>query len=93
MTSKIQPATVVLVVEKKMADISLVSRVRTTAGWRHLLLGEYFAELDKPKRTLSAFVGYEELSRSRRVLASVDNTLLDLFHSSYPTQPHSLIAK
>ena len=41
MTSKIQPVTVVLVVEKKMADISLVSRVRTTAGWRHLLLGEY----------------------------------------------------
>ena len=46
----------------------------------------------------SAFVGYEELSRSRTVLpprssASVDNTLLDLLNSSYPTQPHSLIAK
>ena len=72
----------------------------------------------------SAFVGYEELSRSRRVLstsafglcgkhpprsayffigiggcypprpsASVENTLLDLLNSSYPTQPHSLIAK
>ena len=43
----------------------------------------------------SAFVGYEELSRSRRVLstsASVDNTLLDLLNSSYTTQPHSLIA-
>ena len=44
-----------------------------------------------------AFVGYEELSRSRRVLptsatTSVDNTLLDLLYSSYPTQPHSLIA-
>ena len=25
--------------------------------------------------------------------ASVDNTLLDLHNSSYPTQPHSLIAK
>ena len=25
--------------------------------------------------------------------ASVDNTLLDLLNSSYPTQPHSLIAK
>ena len=24
--------------------------------------------------------------------ASVDNTLLDLLNSSYPTQPHSLIA-
>ena len=26
-------------------------------------------------------------------LASVDNTLLDLQNSSYPTQPHSIIAK
>ena len=37
----------------------------------------------------SAFVGYEELSRSRRVVstsASVDNTLLDLLNSSYPTK-------
>ena len=25
--------------------------------------------------------------------ASVDNTILDLLNSSYPTQPHSLIAK
>ena len=44
----------------------------------------------------SAFVGYEEFCRSRRVLstsASVDNTLLALHNSSYPTQPHSLIAK
>ena len=24
--------------------------------------------------------------------ASVDNTLLDMLNSSYPTQPHSLIA-
>ena len=40
----------------------------------------------------SAFVRYEHLSRSRRVLAEVDNTLLDLLNSSYPTQPHSLIA-
>ena len=39
------------------------------------------------------FVGYEELSRSRRVLStSTDNTFLDLFNSSYPSQPHSLIA-
>ena len=28
-----------------------------------------------------------------RPSASVDNTLLDLLNSSYPTQPHSLIAK
>ena len=41
-----------------------------------------------------AFIPYEELSRSQRVLStSADNTLLDLLNSSYPTQPHSLIAK
>ena len=46
----------------------------------------------------SASVGYEEFCRSRRVLStsafglSVDNTLLDLQNSSYPTQPHSIIA-
>ena len=28
-----------------------------------------------------------------RPLASVENTLLDLQNSSYPTQPHSIIAK
>ena len=43
----------------------------------------------------SAFIGYEELSRSRRVLAtSADNTLIDPLYFSYPTQlPRSLIAK
>ena len=36
---------------------------------------------------------YEEFSRSLRVLwTEVDNTLFDLLNSSYPTQPHSLIA-
>ena len=42
----------------------------------------------------SAFVGYEELSRSRRALsAEVDNTpSVDLLNSSYPIQPHSVIA-
>ena len=39
----------------------------------------------------SAFVGCEELSRSRwcyppQPLASVDNTLQDLLNSSYPTK-------
>ena len=28
----------------------------------------------------------------RRISASVDNTPLDLQNSSYPTQPHSIIA-
>ena len=41
----------------------------------------------------SAFVGYEELYRSRRVLsAEVDNTLRDLHNSSYPKKAESLIA-
>ena len=43
----------------------------------------------------SAFVGYEELSRSRMVLSTSAfglNTLLNLLNSSYPTQAHSLIA-
>ena len=42
----------------------------------------------------SAFVGYQELCRSRRVLSTEaeDNTLLNLHNSSYPTQPPSLIA-
>ena len=35
----------------------------------------------------SAFVGYEELSRSQRVLStSADKTFLDLLNSSYPTK-------
>ena len=35
----------------------------------------------------SAFVGYEELGRSRRVLStSADNTLFDLPNSLYPTK-------
>ena len=45
----------------------------------------------------SAFVGYQELSRSRgcyppRPSASVVNTVYNLLNSLYPTQPHSLIA-
>ena len=36
----------------------------------------------------SAFVEYEELSRSRRVLS----TSSEMLNSSYPSQPHSLIA-
>ena len=36
-----------------------------------------------------AFLGYKEFRRA----ASVDKTLLNLQNSSYPTQPHSLLAK
>ena len=44
----------------------------------------------------SAFVGYQESSAFGECYppwpsASVDNTLLDLQNSSYPTQPHSII--
>ena len=39
----------------------------------------------------SAFVGYKELSRYRRVLST--GAELDLHNSSYPTQPRSFIAK
>ena len=39
-----------------------------------------------------AFAGYEELSRSWRVLSTpADNTLLDVLNFSYPTQPQLLI--
>ena len=41
----------------------------------------------------SAFVGYEELSRSRWMLSTEAEGFLNLLNSSYPTQPHSLIAK
>ena len=45
------------------------------------------------------WVGYEEFCSylgacyPSRPSASVDNTLLDLQNSSYPTRPHSIIAK
>ena len=56
-------------------------------------LGNILNELIVKQLMNSAFVGYEELSRSRRVLStSADNTLLNLLNSSYPTQPHSLTA-
>ena len=47
---------------------------------------KYFEWIIKQLLNL-AFVGYEEFYRSWR--ASVDNTLLDLQNSLYPTQPHS----
>ena len=43
--------------------------------------------------------GKPNINKGKHVLACflpsalVDNTLLDLHNSSYPTQPHSLIAK
>ena len=39
------------------------------------------------------FRRYEELCRSRRAFSTeAENTLLDLLNSSYPSQPHSIIA-
>ena len=35
------------------------------------------------------FHSYDAILEFRNPLASVDNTLLDLLDSSYPTQPHS----
>ena len=63
-----------------------------------LRTGKYFERIIKQLLN-SAFVGYEEFSADLggcyppRPSASVDNTLLDLQNSSYPTQPHSIIAK
>ena len=51
------------------------------------------SERAKTLSTVSS-IYWKELCRSRKVLAtSADNTLLDLHNFSYPTQPHSLIAK
>ena len=36
---------------------------------------------------------YRIISEGVKPKAKVDNTLLDLHNSSYPTQPHSLIVK
>ena len=42
----------------------------------------------------SAFIGYGEGEcYPPRLKAEVDNTLRDLLNSSYPNQPHSLLAK
>ena len=38
-------------------------------------------------------ISEDDIHRDRRAKAEVDNTLLDLHNSSYPTQTYSLIAK
>ena len=66
-------------------------------GETPLKTGKYF-ECIKMQLLNSAFEGYEEFCRSLRVLSTpaitfVDNILLDLQNSSYPTRlPHSIIA-
>ena len=48
--------------------------------------------MNKKAIIISAFVGYEEFGRSRMMLStSVNNTLLNLQNSSYPTRTHSII--
>ena len=65
------------------------TRRATSAIWR------IFANVDKPKRTLSKMnltsmhLGGCELPRPS---ASVDNTLLDLLNSSYPTAKYNTIS-
>ena len=59
-------------------------------GETPLRTGKYFEWIIKQ---LLNSAGYEELCRSSpRPSASVENTLLDLQNSSYPTQAHSIIA-
>ena len=60
-------------------------------GKTPLRMGKYFDVIVKQLLN-SAFVGYEEFCRSW-ITPSVDNTFLDLQNSTYPTQPHSIIAK
>ena len=66
-------------------------------GETPLKTGRYFETIIK-QWSNSAFAGFEEF-RSRRVLSTStsafgpDDTFLDLHNSSYPTQPHSIIAK
>ena len=58
-------------------------------GETPLRTGKYFEWIIKQLLN-SAFVGYEEFCRSRKVLSTSSFGLLDLQHSSYPTQLHSI---
>ena len=124
MTSKVQPAADYWIIDVK--DYWTIDRENLGTRLCHSTKREITASrVYKFKRRKyfewiikqllnSAFVGYEEFCRSRRMLstsafglggyvyasvdpprpsASEDNILLDLQNSSYPTQPHSIIAK
>ena len=83
---------VVLVVKTKMADTSLASRVRTTAGTRRSNSYKHSKNSKKTTRRATSATGIWRIFAVPWPLASVDNTLLDLLNSSYPTQARSLIA-
>ena len=97
MTSKVQPAADYWTVDEKKnwgRDCVIFGEQKNKErnGETPLRTGKYFEWIIKQLLN-SVFVGYEEFCRSQRVLlASVDSTLLDLQNSSYPTQPHSIIA-
>ena len=83
---------VVFVVKTKMADTSLVSRVRTIAGTRRNNGYKHSKNSKKTTRRATSATGIWRIFAVPWPLASVDNTLLDLLNSSYPTQARSLIA-
>ena len=78
--------------KKKKADISLVSRVRTTAETRRSNSYKHSKNSKKTTRRATSAPGIWRIFAVPWPLASVDNTLLDLLNSSYPTQARSLIA-
>ena len=79
---------------------NIAKTARRQLGGRHLLFGEYLGSWTN----LNVHYSIEDklnIDAGKHVLAmfyppwpsaSVDNTLLDLLNSSYPTRPHSLIA-
>ena len=92
MTSEVQPAADYWTVNgenlgTRLCYILWVEKQR--AKWRIPLRTRKYFEWIIKQLLSSAVVGYEEFCRSRR--ASVDNTLLDLQNSLYPTRPHSII--
>ena len=92
MTSKVLPAADYWTVygKKKWGRDCVIfgeKKNKERNGETPLRTGKYFEWIIKQLLN-SAFVGYEEFCRSRRVL-----TLLDRQNSSYPTQPHSIIRR
>ena len=85
----------------------MAKTARRQLGGRYLLFGEYLRSwtnlgtLSKTNLTSMQVSMFSYVFKLRIIIrrcypprpsASVDNTVLDLLNSSYPTQPHSLIA-
>ena len=104
MTSKVQPAADYCTVDWEDQGTRLCyfwwAEKKEGNGETPLRTGEDFEWIIKQLLN-TAFVGYEQFCRSQRAItteaewpsASVDNTLLDLQNSSYPTRPHAIISK